>query len=92
MPLGDIFYVFSMLTWKSLAFVHYGAFKSAIIIIASGIIIQSKIILKKQWPFREIKNELPLFFSFFKNFLEDISPFLGPLIPLFWTSSLPLLQ
>ena len=68
MPLGDIFYVFSMLTWKSLAFVHYGAFKSAIIIIASGIIIQSKIILKKQWPFREIKTNFHSFFLFLKIF------------------------
>ena len=27
-----------------------------------------------------------LMISFFKNFLENISPFVGPLIPLFWTS------
>ena len=39
---------------------------------------------------RTIKNVYFLKFSiflFFKQFLEDINPFCGPLILLFWTSS-----
>ena len=32
--------------------------------------------------FTNVKHKL----FFFQNFLEDISPFCGPLIPLFWTS------